>query len=207
MPLPTSGIVGPGFAAKGTSPSFRQENTGGLVVSKYLADYAQAAIDGVTFSAANQAAQAVSAALATAYTGLLLYNPVNSGVIVVPKLTKFALSVAPVAIATLGLIGGFSATGGVTVQTTKLISQSGIIGNTSTGKAIALSSATITTPTWVKHIEDGFTAAALPAPTPIVDLRGDFVLMPGAFIAIGALTAVTGLGSITWDELPLSLLS
>ena len=206
MAQPISGFVGPQNAGRGaTQTPIRQESTGGMIASKFLPDYTQAMIDGISYSAANQAAQAVSAALATTYTGLLLYNPPNSGVILVPKTVKLALSVAPAAIATIGLIGGYSATGGVTTQTTLLTSQSTQIGNVSKGKGIALSAATIVTPTWIKHMYDGFTAAALPGPlNGPVDLKGKFGILPGAFIAIGALTAVTGLSAMVWDELPLS---
>ena len=200
------GLIGPQNYGKGTAGrSIRQETTGGLIASKYLPDYAQAMIDGVSFSAANQAAQAVSVALATTYTGLVLYNPIGSSVILVPKTVKYALSVAPAGIATLGLIGGWAATGGVSAQTTPLTSQSAQIGNTVKGKGIALSAATIVTPTWIDELIDGFTAAALPSPqNGPIDLRGKFGILPGGFIGVGALTAVTGLGAIVWDEIPLA---
>ena len=208
MPLPISGYVGPTFASKGTSPAFRQDNTGALVSSKYLPDYTQAMIDGISYSTASQAATAVSAALATTYTGLMLFNPINSGVILIPKTIKFALTVAPAATASIGLIGGFAATGGVITQTTSLGVQSCIIGNTAKGRGIALAAATIVTPTWLKHLSDGFTAATLPGPmNGPIDLKGKFGILPGGFIAIGALTAVTGLAALIWDELPISVMN
>jgi hypothetical protein len=110
--------------------------------------------------------------------------------------------VAPAGIATIGLIAGFSATGGVTAQTTPLTPTQNIIGG-SPGVAKALSAATIVTPTWLFQLVDGFTAAALPAPSVPVDLEGMFIIPPGGFIAIGALTAVTGLGAIAWEEVPI----
>lgn len=206
MAQQVSGIVGPQNYPKGSGSVAipRLNNFGETAVSEILPQYAQTTLDGISISAANQAAQAVSVALATTYTGLLLYNPVGSGIIVVPKFIKFALSVAPAGIATIGLIGGFAATGGVTAQTTPLTKQVTLIGSTKPSSAIALSAATIVTPTWIEHIWDGFTAAAFPAPQTPYDCKGDIALLPGAFIAIGALTAITGLGSITWDELPLA---
>lgn len=204
MPLIVGAQAGPQNLGRNGQGNIRAGNTGEIVTSKYLPDYAQAGIDGVSFSAANTGAQAVSAALATTYTGLCLYNPVGSGVMLVPKFAKFALSVAPAAIASIGLIGGYAATGGVTAETTAINVQSTQIGNTSRGKARALSAATIVTPTWVWQFYDGFTAAALPGPTPAIDLRGLFQVLPGGFLAVGALTAVTGLGAIAWDEIPLT---
>lgn len=191
----------PGARAQG-SPSFMQLQLGELAVSELLPRLYALGWSGKIFGAANQAAQAVSVALATTYTGLGLYNPPGSGVNLVPLKLKFALSVAPAAIATIGLLGGWAAGGAVTAQTAKLAVQNGIIGNSGTGVGIALSAATITTPTWLEQLVDGFTAAALPSPSPPAYLDGHIALAPGAFLGIGALTAVTGLGSIFWAELP-----
>ena len=207
MALEVSGNVGPqGVAAgDGTVLRLRLGRTGDNIVTQLHSRYYEAMRVGKTFSAANQAAQVVSVALTTTYTGLALYNPVNSGRILVPIKIKYAVSVAPVAIATIGLIAGFAATGGVTAQTATLGVQSNQIGNSGRSVGIALSQATIVTPTWVYQLVDGFTAGALSAPTVAQDLEGTFGLLPGAFIAIGALTAITGLGSITWEEVDLPL--
>lgn len=200
------GQVGQQTNSNGLTPiqGFRQLAQGDLAVSELHGRYFEQGRYGNMFSAANQAAQAVSAALATTYTGLCLYNPVGSGVMLVPNKLKLALSVAPAAIATLGLIAGFAATGGVTVQTTKLTNQSSQIGSASGGKGIALSAATIVTPTWAFHLLDGATLTAFPAATGLFDLEGLFQIMPGGFLALGALTAVTGLGSIVWEEVPIT---
>lgn len=195
-------VIGPLPAADGqqSGAALRASRTRASVVTDAHPRYYEAAARGVSFSAANQAAQAVSVALATSYTGLLLYNPLGSGKLLLPTKVKYALSVAPAAIATIGLLGGYSATGGVTAQTTKLTVQSNLIGNVGTGAGIVLSAATIVTPTWIFQLEDGFTAAALPNPTLLTDLEGLFAVAPGGFLGIGALTAVTGLGSIAWEE-------
>jgi hypothetical protein len=191
------------YLSNGSDGDIRGGRSGEIMMSNYLPRYAQAGIDGDAYAAANIAAQAVSVALATAYTGLVLYNPVGSGVILVPTLVKFALSVAPAAIASIGLIAGFAATGGVTAFTTPLIPRSTQIGNSSIAKGQALSAATLTaTPVWLHQLYDGSTAAALPAPQPPVDLQGAFQILPGGYIAIGALTAISGLGSIVWHEVP-----
>jgi hypothetical protein len=95
---------------------------------------------------------------------------------------------------------GYAATGGVTAQTTALTVQSNQIGNASKSVGIALSAATIVTPTLLMPLYDGFTAAALPGPTMVTDLEGMFGILPGGFIGAYALTAVTGLGGISWEE-------
>lgn len=198
------GQVGPSAAnaADGSSIAFRQGHTGEAIIQQLHGRYFEAMSRGNLFCAANQAAQAISVALATTYTGLCLYNPVNSGKILVPLKIKYALSVAPAAIATLGLISGYAATGGVTAETTALTARSTQIGNDARPQGRVLSAATIVTPVWLQQIQDGFTAAALPNPTLLTDVEGIFGILPGGFIAVGALTAVTGFGSMVWEELP-----
>ena len=194
--------AGPQALGRNSEGDVRAGNTGEVMVSEFLPPYAQGVLDGNVYSAANQAAQAVSVALATTYTGLLVYNPIGSGVILIPRLVKFALSVAPAAIASIGLISGVQSA--APTGLTALNVRNNQIGNAGSGKGLAYSAATIATPIWQQQLVDGFTAAALPAPSPLVDLKGDVVLLPGAFLAIGALTAVTGLGSISWQETPLN---
>jgi hypothetical protein len=184
------------------NPNALAERLGETPVSEWLPRLYAMGWSGLIYSAANQAAQAISVALATTYTGIGIYNPPGSGVNLVPLKAKFALSAAPAGIATLGLLGGWAASGLVTAQTTKLNVQNGIIGNTGTGQGIALSAATITAPTWIEQLEDGFTAAALPAPMAPFYMDGHLSVAPGGFLGFGALTAVTGLGSIFWAELP-----
>lgn len=204
MPMQTAGQVGPSAsnAGDGTPLIPRLGRTGDAIVSEFHPRYYESTYRGAMFSAANQAALAVSAALATTYTGLLLFNPPGSGKNLVPTKLKFALSAAPAAAATIGLIQGFAATGGVTAQTTKLAAVSNIIGGPA-GAGIALSAATIVTPTWLAQLLDGFTAAAFAPPTLPIDLEGQFIIPPGGFIGFGALTAVTGLGFIAWEEVAL----
>lgn len=195
-------VVGPQgiVSADGASIECRGGRTGEMVVQELHGRYYESMRSGLMFSAANQAAQAVSVALSTTYTGILLYNPVGSNRILVPNKIKYALTVAQVAIASIGLIAGTS----VTTQTTQLGIQCNQIGNAATGVGKVMSAATTGTPTWIAHNIDGFTAGALSAPTPMVDLEGVFGILPGAFIAIGALTAVTGLGFISWEEIQMN---
>lgn len=184
------------------NPNALQLQLGELGVSEVLPRLMALGWSGKIYSAANQAAQAVSVALATTYTGIGIYNPPNSGVNLVPLKIKFALSVAPAAIATLGILAAWASGGAVTAQTAKLTVQNAIIGNNGTGNGIALSQATIVAPTWYDQLRDGFTAAALPNPTGTDYIDGYSLVSPGGFYALGALTAVTGLGSIFWAELP-----
>ena len=202
MAMPIAGKVGPTAtnAADSAEINMRLGHTGEQIVQHLHAAYFAPMARGAMYSAANQAAQAVSVGLATTYTGLLLYNPLGSGVMLVPSKIKYALSVAPAAIATLGIISGVQTA--APTGPTALVVSSTQIGNAAAGKGLVYSAATIATPVWRLQLRDGFTAAALPAPTMESDLDGTIGIVPGGFIAIGALTAVTGLGSIVWEEVP-----
>jgi hypothetical protein len=187
----------------GTLLSLRGGPTGAAIVQELHGRYWETTRIGRTFNAANQAVQAISVALATTYTGFLLYNPNNSGKVLVPNKVKFALSVAPAAIAVLGLLSGYSTT--APSGTTALTVKSNQIGNAASGAGVAYSAATISTPTVLMPLWDGFTAAALPAPTMVADLEGLFGILPGGFIGFYALTAVSGFGAMSWEEIDLPI--
>ena len=194
------GQVGPQVIADGTSNPIRQEKTGGVVVQELHGRYFEQVYRGNVFSALTQAAGALSVALATTYTGLLVYNPIGSPVNLSILKVKLALSVAPASISMIGLISGSQ-----TVAPTGLTAASvynNQVGSQQTGAGVAYSAATILTPVWRMFLYDGFTASALPAPTLPVDLEGSVIVKPGSFIALGAMAAVTGYGMIMWEEIP-----
>lgn len=195
-----TGQVGAQVAGDGARVEMRLGRLAEQIGSQLQAAYSEAAYRGQIFSAANQAAQAVSVALATTYTGLALYNPIGSGKVLVPLKVKFSHSVAPAAIAPIGLISTVQTA--APTGTTALTARSNQVGNTAESTAKAYSAATIATPVWHQQLRDGFTAAALPAPTGVEDLDGSIIILPGGLLAIGALTAITGLASMSWMELP-----
>ena len=197
------GKVGPVVASDQSMNELRQGRSAELLVADAHGRYTEATYRGLLYSASNQAAQAVSVALATTYTGLCIANPLGNQKNVAILGAQFALSSAPVAIASLHLIGGYSATANVTL-TTAGIATSNLLGVGPIATAKVATAATIPTPTYLIPIGGGFTAAALPSTTPLwIDLGGIFVLPPGGFIAIGALTTVTGFGGFVWEEIPL----
>jgi len=203
MSIQLVGKVGPQTLSDGADAPFRLTKDGGLITQALHGRYFEQMQRENIFTAANQAAQAISVALATAYTGLCLYNPVGSGKLLALLKAKFALSLAPAAIAPMGIIAGYAATGGVTAQTSLLTPACSKIGSNNAPVAKVLNQATIVTPVWQTLNVDGFTAAALPPPSPIFDFEGMIGILPGGFIAFGALTAVTGLGFMSWEEIPL----
>lgn len=197
------GTVGPLVpAADGTQPpgGVRQAKTGEIVIGENHARYYEATSRGRRFWAANQAAQAVSVALATTYTGLMLSNPAGSGMNLVLDHVSFALSVAPAAIASIHLIGNTSGT--AVTHTAALTVRNCLLGG-GVGVVLADSQATIPTPVYIASLRSGFTAGALPGEgLTIFDMQGSLIVPPGGFIGIGALTAATGFGYMSWEEVP-----
>ena len=199
MSIPLVGQVGPQTASDGSLVSPRLNREGAMVIQNLHGRYYEQVMRGNVFGASNQAAQAVSVALNTTYTGLVLSNPNGSGKYLVLLSAGYALSVAPAGIASIHLIGANSATD--VVHTTPVVPRSMLIGNTSTPSGKTDSAATIPTPFYLMSLMGGFTAGALPdSPNALFDIGGQIVLAPGGFVAIGALTAVTGFGSFVWEE-------
>lgn len=189
-----------GLNDNGAATAIKIDAKGNLRVSNSTSKYQNQVLEGNVFFAANQAAKDITVALATTYTGLCVSNPLNSGKNLVILKVSYALSVAPAAIAPIGLITGFSSTANVT-HTNALTTNSCFLGKTN-AVAKADDSATLTgSPAWTMPIMGGFTAGALPsAGLSVLDIDGSIVIPPGGYIAIGALTAVTGFGSIMWQE-------
>lgn len=201
----TIGIVGQFLRAIGVPVnSLRFGKTGEQVTTDAHGRYHEAAGCGRVFYAASQAATTWSVALNTTHSGLVVSNPIGSGVLLSILQVGFSLSVAPVAIAHMGLFGGFATTG-LTAHTTPLTPGSTYIGNTKQ-QGLADGAATLVgTPVWLMPIMGGFTAGALPSTSPVnpVDIGGSFTVPPGGYIGIGALTAVVGFAGITWEEIPI----
>jgi hypothetical protein len=194
---------GPAILGAGAVREARGTHTGELGISGVHGCYAEAARRGRLYIAHNVAAQAISVALTTTYTGLCISNPLGNTKNLELLAAGLALSVAPAAIASLHVIGGYSATTAV-AHTTPLAApgiQNCLLGVGAPSTAKADSAATIVNPGYVLPLMGGFTAAALPAsPLVWVDLAGLLCIPPGAWVALGALTAVTGFSAFAWEE-------
>lgn len=178
----------------------RGGRSGEAISSLLHAQHYEAASRKAIFTAANQAAQAISAALATTYTGLVLSNPAGSGINLVLNQVGFAPSVAPAAASTIGLIGEFISTGLVT-HTTPVTPQCTFLGETTPVGKVDSAATLPNTPVWLLHSFLVFSTLTGQS-AGLIDTHGAFIIPPGGYIAIGALTAVTGLGSISWEEVP-----
>lgn len=199
-----TGQVGSQQGTNGAQLPFRQGNSGEVITQTLHGRYYEQVLRGNVFGASNQAAQAVSVALATTYTGLCLSNPLGNNKNLVLLSVGYALSVAPAGIASIHLIGSNSASSSAPANVTHTAAVSPVpmlLGGGANSTAKVDSQATIPTPIYLMSLMGGFTAGALPSsPNALFDIGGQIVIAPGGFVAIGALTAVTGFGSFVWEE-------
>jgi len=199
------GKVGPQTNSDGAVVPPRLSRSGDQVVTDARGRYREAVSRGRVYHACNTGAQAVSAALTTTYTGLAVFNPAGSGHNLSILAAGYALSVAPAAIAPIFLGTSFIAAGQVTLTTQTAIYSSMVGGGASGGVARACSATTLAVaPVYSVPLIGGFTAAALfAAPASFTDIGGIIEVPPGGAAMILALTAVTGFGHISWEEIPL----
>ncbi len=204
--------VGTSKAADGTELPLRVGSQGDQIVSQLHGERHEAATRGTIFHVASQAAATTSAAFATTYTGLCISNPIGSGIKI--SLLKIGYSFI-VAQGTggnsVGLMVGYNAATAVTHTTPSTSIQSSIVGaNSPTAVAKVDTAATLpTAPYAVKifgSVGTGAITVAMTNAMTEVDLKGEVILMPGAYAALFTLIASGSsslLASFTWEEVAL----
>lgn len=159
--------------ASGAVGHLRGDQVGALITSKGLAE---AALEGRLFSVCNQAAVAVTAALATTWTGLGLCNPTGSGKLFVVHEFGWAQTVVNPAEGAIGLMTGPDT--GFAAALTPKCARDGYKASS----AYCDDGATIGTPILLRVVGSTMEGAitTVPATPPgIVDLKGSIVLAPG----------------------------
>lgn len=199
-----STFIGPppgGAGSDGGTPQLRSGRQSDLIVSELHGRYYEQTFRRNVFVIANQAVVSTTAALATAWTGLLIGNPTTSLVNLV--VLKFGCQqVAVGAAAAVGIMTGT----GVTV-TASLTPRNRYVGGAS---ANALSNAGQTLP-GTPVLEQVFGSIGSLATTGyglqngvLIDLEGSLVIPPGGFVASYTTVATTSalIFSFLWEEVP-----
>ena len=161
--------------------------------------YADAAINGRLFSAANQTPVNTSTTLNTTFTGLALANPTGSGKLLVLHEFGWALDQAAAGDSVLAL-GVTSYTAEYAAAITPVCARY----NYATSVAIVDNGATIVAPTLIKIIGSIGTNATTALTNPgLITLDGSIVLAPGRVLVTDT-TLATGATSIQfhfmWEE-------
>lgn len=196
--------TGPISSLDGAVNPARSDMQGADVTTAAHGEYNEAVSRGKVFLAANQAAVTTTIANALTYTGLCVENPPGSEHNLSLLKVGWAFSVAPAAISTIHLAGGYTVTGSVTAHTTPLVVYNAKLGAPAVSVANADAAATIVGPVYLQPLIGGFTAATLfDQPLSLTDMGGIVVVPPGGFVFISTLTVSVGFGAMAWEEIPI----
>lgn len=193
--------AGPRTLAVGATGEARAGSRSEAIVGQCHGKYYEAASRGSLYTCASQADTTWSVALHTTHTGIVVSNPRNSGWNLVMVRASFGLTLAPAGEAPMTFFGGYDVDTELT-HTTPLVIYNNIVGGTH-GVANADAAATLpTAPTNLETFMGGFTDNTLSSTSlAIIDIDGAYIVPPGGYFGIGALTVVHGMASLTWEEI------
>lgn len=183
----------------------RAGKQGDLIVSGLHGKYYEQTLRGNVFHAATQAVVTTTVGLATTYTGLVLQNPLSSGINIAVLSASLNQSVIQsTQVEAYGLAVGYSATTNVT-HTTPVSPVSSLVGSGLTALGKTDVAATLpTAPTYAAFLHN--TASATVNGTgQFIDIAGQIVLRPGGYILFVTPTqaSVNGLWfAFSWEEVP-----
>lgn len=201
------GIVGVQNPVDSSVPqSIRMGQQGDQIVSELHGRYYEQSVRQKTFTAATQAHVTTTVGLATTYTGLVISNPVGSGVNAEILFASMMQSVIQaVQVEAFAIAVGYNATTNVT-HTTPVAVKSNLVGTGSAGLVVADVSATLpTAPVYDTFLTNTATATQNGAGM-VVDLGGSIVLPPGGYACFVTPTqaSVNGMWfAFKWAENPI----
>jgi len=204
------GQVGPISAQSlgaGSNPNVRLGQQGDLIATELHGRYYETNYRRALFNAASTAAATTSAGTTTSFTGLMVYNPLNSPVNLVINKVGYAFIVAFGSAAAYGVMTGFSTSPIATFSTSNTSTKSQYVGGAQ-GYGVAYASATLTaTPVVNTIFGSGLTGAITTVPSvPLLyDLEGSVIVPPGGYVCsytTSASGASAFFGSFQWEEIP-----
>jgi hypothetical protein len=183
--------------------ALRSNKEGALVIQSSGGKYTEAVREGRMFVAANQAAVALTAAMATTYTGLVLANPSTSNKDLIMHRFGFSFSVAVPTATVIGLMTGIGTSGIVSAITprNRLMGGAASVGIVDDGATLP------GTPVLEQVFAQAGTLATTGTqvgPVTDIDLDGSLIVTPGNFVAVYSFAACTAsfIGSLMWEEVP-----
>ena len=205
-------IVGVQNSTDGSVIQARGGKQGESLTSSLHSRYYEQVYRRNVFVGSNGATPSVTTvALATTYTGLALINPIGTNVNLVLLKVGFSFLVVFPAVATIGLMGGYSALGTTTYTAAATNGLSTSLGSGVTAKGqCALSATLVGTPQLIQVLGSGLTGAATTVPhiVDVVDMEGSVIISPGAYVAIYT-SLISGAASLAasfmWEEVPVTV--
>lgn len=198
--MKVDGKVGRVSVSKGSQNPLRLDATGGLMVSGYGGEYAEAALAGRLFSVANQAEVATTANVAAIWTGLGVGNPLGSGKNLIIHEFGYSAVVKGAAETVIGIM-----TGGIGDMAQALTAKSAFAG-TGTSIAYCDDGATVVAPILERVVGTQAQPADMTVQisvNPIIHkLHGSIIVAPGrAVLSYNyALSAASGNYFFLWEE-------
>ena len=174
-----------------------------LVVANGGGKWTETALAGRLYTIANQAAVALTAALATTYTGLLVSNPVGSAVNLIMAAVGVSATLAMQKAGAIGLMTGSAPT---TAIAASLVPRNCLVGGPAgVARATAGCDLTGATPVLERILGQYGTLATTGFgvnPWGMLDLDGSLILQPGGYVAVyGTLDSTAALiASFMWEE-------
>lgn len=199
--------VGPVINTDGAVNELRGSKDSCGVVMDGHAHYQEAVYRGNVYSAANQADQAVVAALTTNITGFVLYNPIASGknLVLWDIEAPIVVAVGSTTVGAVFLAAGVGPNVAAPTTTTALTVYNNLINSASAAVAKVYSTATVAAaPVAFQYLFSYKAAAITGIETPSkYNVDGAIIIPPGAFVSIAASNAITLRTSMTWEEIPI----
>lgn len=190
-----------GKNSNGDSRQVLVNNSGALILDMH-GKYYEAVNAGRVYTAANQAAVALTAAFNTAYTGLVLENPATSGKNLVMLGVSYASTVATPTATALGLMTGYDAGDAAAAITPRNRKTGGAASIATVDNGCTLTGTPVLEQLITTAWTEATTAGTLGKPN-WVDLDGSLIITPGYYVAIYSAAANTAafLFSFMWEEI------
>ena len=190
-------------AGASTLNALRSNKEGAMVVAQSAGKYTESVREGRVFVAANQAAVALTAAMATTYTGLVLANPSTSDVDLVMLRFGFSFTVAVPTATVIGIMTGAGTSGIASAITPRNRLMGGRAAQGIVDDGATLPGTPVLEQVFAQGHTVATTAQAVGNVTDI-DLDGSLIVTPGNFVAVYSFAACTAsfIGSFMWEEVP-----
>jgi len=204
--MKVEGRVGAITGAAASVNALRMHTDGALVTRTSAAKYTDAVLAGRVYVGCNQAAVALTAAMATTYTGLVLFNPATSGKNYILLRFGYSFTVAVPTATVIGLMTGTVVTAVTMDAASAVTPRNRFVGAANGSAAILDNACTLNgTPVLEQVFGQGHTvattAAAVGSVTDI-DLDGSMIIKPSSYVAVYSFAAnsASAICSFMWEE-------
>lgn len=202
MSLEIKTNVGPSYNADGSSAPIRQAKTAELVVQQAHGELYEATSRQRVYIGANPAGTAVTTQVGLSATtpALTLYNPANSGTLLVILTCTINFTASPAAAAGLILAINAPSAAAPTSTTTATI-QNAYTSNSNSGIGQCYRIATLAAaPLAIRYIGGTVGASSTGTSQLIDNINGGIIIGPGVALSIQSTSTASIIASFTWEE-------